>query len=83
MDVRWKNKDVSWVGLHLLTKATNLSSSPLRLWQKNYCFSDKLTILVRPALNQVEGHNCISKFQITVRLKTLPPFFADASATKM
>jgi hypothetical protein len=51
--------------------------------KKTYCFSDKLTILVRHALNQVEGHNCISKFQITVRLKTLPPFFADASATKI
>jgi hypothetical protein len=34
MDVHRENKDVRWVGLHLLTKATNLSSSPLRLWQK-------------------------------------------------
>ncbi len=55
----------------------------IKVVTKSYCFSDKLTILVRRALNQVEGHNCISKFQMTVGLKTLPPFFADASATKM
>ncbi len=36
--------------------------------KKTHCFSDKLTILVRRALNQVEAPNRISKFQMTVRL---------------
>ncbi len=50
------------------THSYNTSFIAIKVVTKNYCFSDKLTILVRHALNQVEGHNCISKFQMTVRL---------------